>query len=559
MDSAKRVDNEIRMHHLIGVFFLFFCSFTFQSQIQWDWIIQGEGHPDSFGQSNTIHDILQSQDGYLYITGSFRDTIIFEQDTLISAGFDDAFVAKYDTLQNLQWVQQIAGTGVTDCKSIVEDPNGNIVLGGYFQHNLQFQDVSYSIEGFSNIFMFWLDPTGNIFQDLKTSDSNFGEIVDMVVNSEDDIIITGNFYGTLTKDNVALNSIGGQNFFVIKVNPDGFFEWGVESLEGGNLSEGVDVDSEDSIYICGSFEDGIIIEGTTYNATSFNHSTLVVKYFTDGSNDWVYTISGFNETHGKGISVNDFDEIGCIAEFREATFMGDSDTTLTGNLGYDGFFFLLDQNGQFDFVKVFGGINDDIPEDIDDDEFGNFNITGKFGAFCSFGDTVITSTGPSNTFLMKVNRDSLLWIETIAGTGVNKGQTVFSGQNEKVFLGGVLRNSIYFENDTLSTTSGKDFYLTSISDFVDPDWIYPTNIATLNNYRIFNVYPNPSSSTFTILLVEPILSLEIYDYKGRVLMQKMVNESDKYLEVNHKLPSGNYILKMVGLEQVFTSRLLVIN
>ena len=157
---------------------------------------------------------------------------------MISEGFYDAFIAKYDTLKNLIWSAQFGGSDMIDCKAVTVDHSGNIVVGGYFQNELNFETfLNLQSFGYSELFILWITPEGNLFHHTNTSGANYAEVFDLAVLQNDNIVITGNFYGNINKDNVMLSASQGTDFFCIKVNQTGVFTWGVQSTGGGNLCQ----------------------------------------------------------------------------------------------------------------------------------------------------------------------------------------------------------------------------------------------------------------------------------------------------------------------------------
>ncbi|NJK84859.1 MAG: hypothetical protein HC906_01660, partial [Bacteroidales bacterium] len=55
------------------------------------------------------YDLTVDKHNNIYLTGSFRDTVIFDTQKLISHGFEDIFIAKFNTIGQQKWVKQIGG------------------------------------------------------------------------------------------------------------------------------------------------------------------------------------------------------------------------------------------------------------------------------------------------------------------------------------------------------------------------------------------------------------------------------------------------------------------
>jgi hypothetical protein len=77
---------------LLLLWSILFLSFSVNAQ-SWNW-------SSSFGSSSgndEVRDVVIDNQGNVYVTGIFTNTVQTDVDTIISAGGDDIFVAKYDS------------------------------------------------------------------------------------------------------------------------------------------------------------------------------------------------------------------------------------------------------------------------------------------------------------------------------------------------------------------------------------------------------------------------------------------------------------------------------
>jgi hypothetical protein len=72
-------------------------------------------------------EIATDQSGISVITGSFYETATFGDIALTSAGLEDAFIAQYDALGNVLWVDQISGQRQDQGLEITIDQSHNIM------------------------------------------------------------------------------------------------------------------------------------------------------------------------------------------------------------------------------------------------------------------------------------------------------------------------------------------------------------------------------------------------------------------------------------------------
>ena len=103
-------------------------------------------------------------DGFdIVLTGSFDDTMVFQDDTLYSYdGSEDVFIAKIDITGNKVWLKQAGGNYDDGGSAIITDDFGNIYLAGYFAHTANFGTFQFtSKDNNSDVFISGLDGNGN--------------------------------------------------------------------------------------------------------------------------------------------------------------------------------------------------------------------------------------------------------------------------------------------------------------------------------------------------------------------------------------------------------------
>ena len=68
------------------------------------WVNQAGGTLNDYGRGISV-----DNNGNIYVTGDFINTVAFGSIQLISYGYEDIFLAKYDSNGNCQWVKQSGG------------------------------------------------------------------------------------------------------------------------------------------------------------------------------------------------------------------------------------------------------------------------------------------------------------------------------------------------------------------------------------------------------------------------------------------------------------------
>ena len=204
--------------------------------------------------------------GNIYITGFCNDTVDFDpgpNEVLLDAGNDDIFIAKYDAQGNYLWAHVFWSPGWNYGMHLKLDHQGNIIIAGHAQSLADFdpgpnQGFLGNTATANYIFMAKYDANGNFIwaHDLG---NNFGAFIGSLdVDHDNNIHITGHFYGSMDMDPDTSNSYIVSNqtgIFVAKYTPNGAFVW-ANSISGiGNLGESKSIvcGNNGNIYVAGIF------------------------------------------------------------------------------------------------------------------------------------------------------------------------------------------------------------------------------------------------------------------------------------------------------------------
>ncbi len=107
--------------------------------------------------------VITGADNNIYITGFFVDSITFGSTTLVSKGPEsDVFLAKYDSLGTLIWVLSEGDSSADVAKALALDGSGHLYVAGSFRDSTQFDDTLDVARYFKNdAFLARYDTAGN--------------------------------------------------------------------------------------------------------------------------------------------------------------------------------------------------------------------------------------------------------------------------------------------------------------------------------------------------------------------------------------------------------------
>lgn len=155
---------------------------------------------------NFIHSLAVDSSLNIYITGSFHDSIRFDNQTIYDPGID-LFFAKLDSSGSLIWVKQMQSEGDSKYYSrwstITIAPDQKIYLGGMFSGNAWFDDFYVSTEKNSDWFLARYTPDGNCKGVIH---SGWGYFSSMSIDLSGKLNFCGSFSGSMSMGDSVLTS-----------------------------------------------------------------------------------------------------------------------------------------------------------------------------------------------------------------------------------------------------------------------------------------------------------------------------------------------------------------
>jgi len=289
----------------LGHFDIFLAKYDANGVYQWHIIIgNGQGATEE-----RAWDIAVDNDDNVIIGGAFygvMDVNPLGAPQNITSGADGAslFVAKYMPNGQNMWAQVIDG-GLVDVFSeayVALDTNtqNDVILAGNFRDRITINNQTHMSQGETDIFIAHYDTNGVPYLSYSIG----GQARDIVspgamrVTTEGDTVLTGRIMGAVDfdpSDNVTMvqNMGGGGDAFVARYQNDNL-QWAFNiaspmGLDGGHR---VDFDSVGNVYVAGwfrgvaNFEPNGATQIQSYG-TDNAADTFLAKYTSDGEFQWV--------------------------------------------------------------------------------------------------------------------------------------------------------------------------------------------------------------------------------------------------------------------------------
>ncbi|MDI3527883.1 MAG: large repetitive protein [Tenuifilum sp.] len=384
------------------------------AQSDWIWLKQFTQSPNpNLNNELGIAQVQYSSSGNIYVYGSYKATLTIDETTKV--GFPDAsstkldiFLAKFDPNGNLLWINTIGGSGGDSPDAIVVDSYENVYITGFYQGTCDFG-------------------SGN-----------------------------------------TLTSNGGNDGFIAKYNSDGVFQWVVDAANGtaNERVSAIALGKDGNLYVAGmsksaSFTIGDGTNQDIYTNADANLDLFLASFTPTGTYRWSKQVPGDNNSSLiRSISVDESNNlyfggalVGTLTfDGIPYTSSGSGDIILGKASPTDGYTLWIRKGGstlddQLHSLKVYDNYTYII---------GYIQGAGTIDSTATLQSSQFQTVGSNDIFLAKYNLEGrLIWKRTIGSTGddVGYGLNVY---NNILVATGYFSNSIDFNLNTVTSGGGVD-------------------------------------------------------------------------------------------------------
>jgi len=563
---------------------IFVAKYNASGTIQW---INGASGPDT----DRAKGVSSDTKGNVLVTGFYKDTCHFNSNTLYSPGDDNVFLAKYSPAGNFLWVADGGGPYSAWASSVSTDDYDNSYLTGSFKSTAVFGNDTIVSFGGNDVFLLKADSTGNwVFaRNNGGIDNDYGNGLE--VDDFNRVAITGSFFQTVFfAPSDTMTSNGAKDGFAAYYDANGNCIW-ARNMGGLSSDKGIEIssDKDGNIYVSGYVE-GIAQFNSIIDTTAGGADIFIAKYDQQGTIQYVDLAGGTSNDYGKGIQV-DMQGVAYISGYYEGTaYFGQNSATSAGSRDlfvtkyYDGspLFTQQPQNisicegdsvtlsvqvvgpGTYNYLwfddagSILGAVNSSYTFIAADT-----NYSGKY--FCMVNNTYGAVT--SDTALITVYPKPYVYLGS---------DTAILSNDSIIFdLGSSYTSYLWSTGDTTSSIKIYAYQIipgamelsvtvTNSNGCSSADTvmigIIINDINDLLHSEGVHIYPNPANDKLVINTKRCILkTAEIFNTSGKLCKSVDLKEiySESLIISTSELPPGLYYILLKAEKEVFVRKIII--
>jgi hypothetical protein len=400
------------------------------------WIKFIEGASPSTYPGNSL--ILNRKHNCLYLIGSITDTMEIGTETL-SPSDGKQYLAKYNINGDFEWIHPIMSLSNLEGTSISTDNQGNVIISGFFIHNVTVGDSSLitNNSGYCG-YIAKFDVDGGFKWAIKITNNIYESGIGMTSTDKDNMIYyTGAFFpGDINFNGTIINTSGSTegNILFAKLDQNGIPLWIKTFGNGKERSTAYPVnlvtDPGGYTYIYGRYRDTIYFDNFLLpkpfpGYSKYNYNYFISKIDPSGNAVWANPIYSSGPWYRNEINADSAGNCYIMTTFRDTLILGD-DLVLPNSETSDIMVAKYYSKGDLAWVKSLGTTyyGNSINGIAVFDTLSLF-IGGSFSNEASFGPVTLKTTGQQG-FIALLSQEKLNCMEITSSSS----DYVCAGKND---------------------------------------------------------------------------------------------------------------------------------
>ncbi len=358
-----------------------------------------------------------------------------------------------------EWSQRFGEAELDWGYAVAVDRNDNVILGGRFRGAINFGGGWLVSAGGDDAFLAKFSPDGTHQWSQRFGGSDTQFILGVAIDAADNIVVTGPFYRSIDFGGGTLVSAGGSDLFVAELSATGAHRWS-RGFGDANYQNGtaVGVDAAGDVYATGVFEGNVDFGGGPLHSQGATDVYLVKLAASNGAHVFSHSYGDPQEQTARKIAVNPDGRTALAGWFEGAIDFGDGPLTSGG--GYDAFVAVLTGSGSHLWSRSAGTTENQFGTHVGMSTAGDVFFVGSFENGIWLGGAPFTSQGDRDIFTARYTAGGThMWSRAFGGPG---GESVLGlvvdGPREEFWMTGLASDAADLGGGPLSSAGGRDIF-----------------------------------------------------------------------------------------------------
>lgn len=297
-------------------------------------------------------------------------------------------------------------------RSVAIDSEGNVYLFGDAEGTINLTGEVLDPDGTKHdLVLAKFDRFGNPLWSRLYGDSSNQYATQITVDANDDLILLGRAFGTVTFGGELHDGVGTDDIFVAKLDSDGGFIW--SRMFGGldpDRAERMDIDGEGNVLVTGTFTGVVDFGSGPFESRGLRDAFVLKLDGRTGAHIFSKHFGGPGDDYGFGIAAAGEGRILAAGRFEEGVDFGGGVLESAG--GRDIYLVRLDRFGEHVWSRRYGGPDEDLAYDLAYDRAGGgFVLHGAFTGDVTFEGVQVRGAGERDIFLAAFDEnDEVRWV-----------------------------------------------------------------------------------------------------------------------------------------------------
>jgi len=399
--------------------------------------------------------------GAVVVAGGFQGTVDFGGGSLASAGSYDLFVVKLGSDAQHFWSKRFGDAGLQASGVVATGPAEEIVIGGNFDGTLNFGGGDLVEVNNVDAYAAKLDASGTHSWSLQFGNGYTQSVEDVVLDAAGNVYITGTFNGTLNLGGASLSSAGSSDVFVAKLSPSGAHLW--SKRFGSSATESahaLGIDGSGNVIVSGTASGDVDFGGGVLPAAG-NLDVFLLKLNTAGTHIWSRLFGDAELQAPMDLAVDSTGSLILTGIFQGQIDFGGGALNCAG--APDLFVAKFGEDGAHRWSKRY-----------DDETVGDVQIrvavtaedtvllTGGFSGAVDFGGGALPSAGSTDIFLAKLDANGVHRWSVRFGDAERQVARALAVSGDEVFLAGTFAGGLDFGAGPLVSAGGQDLFVAKL-------------------------------------------------------------------------------------------------